>query len=65
MSKGAGAEEEKKEDDDDNAQEAATFKSDRDLIIYPYLMNLLFESTFDEMNSINYEKIKFLYWDYS
>ena len=27
-------------------------------------MNLLFESTFDEMNAVSYEQIKFLYWNY-
>lgn len=65
---GAGEEVKKdaagEEDGEEEVQKAATFKSDRDLIIYPYLMNLLFESTFDEVNDISYEKIKFLYWDY-
>jgi len=36
----------------------------RDEVINPFLMNLLFESAFDQINDITYEQIKFGYWDY-
>ena len=68
---GEAANADKKDDDkqedeaiDDLEEQKETWKGIRNKIIYPYLLSLIFESAWDEMNEINYEKIKFLYWNY-
>lgn len=59
-----GDEEQKGEEEDDETNNKLDYDGFREEIINTFLMNLLFESAFDEMAVINYEKIKFLFWDY-
>ena len=61
---GNGEEEQKGEEEDDEANNKLDYDSFREEIINTFLMNLLFESAFDEMANINFEKVKFLFWDY-
>lgn len=51
-------------DGDDN-EDHLDFKSMKSEVLYPYLINLLFEPLIAEMESITMEQIKFKFWDHN